>query len=353
MQTIVSCRGAGVMKRLLSIFVSLALLALIYSKIDVARIWPVLKGGSIFWLTASFVLLLPSTMLAAWRLEQFMPHGRKLGILESNRLIMIANVLNAFLPSRMGEISKAWFLKERGHLNGNLAFALVAFEKVSDLMALLLCCGFGLFFIHDKGRLFWSLAALMSLGFLGGIAFLRSTRLADLAFATALRVGPRFIKSRVCRLQPAWAQMQAFLWRDRFRMLRIGASSLLITVLNLVQIWFLILTLGATVPFLLSMALSPLAVFVGLLPITFAGVGTRDAALIFFYRGYLDAPTAGALGLLCTLRYFVLAFAGIPFAGQYIAVWRSGASLLPDDKSKPCAPGAELPSLDQKSSGKS
>ncbi len=341
------------MKRLLSIFVSLALLALIYSKIDFTRIWPVLKGGSIFWMTSSFVLLLPATMLAAWRLDQFMPNGRKLGMLESNRLIMIANVLNAFLPSRMGEISKAWFLKERGHMSGNLAFALVAFEKVCDLMALLLCCGFGLFFIHDKGNLFWSLAVLMSFGFLGGIIFLRSTRLADFVFTTALRVAPRFIKSRISRLQPAWAQMQTFLWQDRSRMIRIGASSLLITVINLVQIWFLILTLRATVPFLLSMALSPLAVFVGLLPVTFAGVGTRDAALIFFYRGYLDAPTAGALGLLCTLRYFVLAFAGIPFAGQFIAVSRSRASQLLDDKSKPCAADTKLPRLDQEEPGKS
>jgi uncharacterized protein (TIRG00374 family) len=342
------------MKRIAPILVSIALLSLIYWKIDLTRIWPVLRGSNVWWLAASIGLLIPSTMLAAWRLEQLMPGGRSLGVVESNRLIMVANVLNAFLPSRMGEISKAWFLKERGHLQGNLAIALVMFEKVCDLMALVLCCGFGLFFLDDKGTLFWTFVLLMTISFLAGTLFLRSKRLADCVFNIITRIAPAKLKIRLGRLQPAWVQMQNFLWQDPTRMPRIGALSLLITLINLVQIWFLILALKASVPFLVSLAMSPLAVFVGLMPVSFAGIGTRDAALIFFYRDYLDAPTAGALGLLCTLRYFVLAFAGIPLAGKCIANFRSKANQMVIDQTDPLPENrSKSLSLEQKQREKS
>ena len=69
---------------------------------------------------------------------------------------------------------------------------------------------------------------------------------------------------------------------------------------------------------LAHLALAPLAFLAGLLPLTFAGVGTRDAALIAFYQPYMNAPTAAALGLLCTSRYLLPALGGLPFLGQYL-----------------------------------
>ena len=80
-----------------------------------------------------------------------------------------------------------------------------------------------------------------------------------------------------------------------------------------------ILALRAWTPFLINLALSPLAILAGLLPLTFAGIGTRDAALIFFYQDYFNEATGAALGLLCTSRYFLPAVIGLPFLGQMLA----------------------------------
>jgi len=102
--------------------------------------------------------------------------------------------------------------------------------------------------------------------------------------------------------------------------------SLAIWFLHLVQIWMLILALNAAVPFLDNLALAPLAILAGLLPLTFAGIGTRDAALIFFFAPYMAAPVGAALGLLCTLRYVLPAIAGLPFLGAYLGVLRGERS---------------------------
>ena len=86
-------------------------------------------------------------------------------------------------------------------------------------------------------------------------------------------------------------------WADRGRLLRVSVQSLSLWFVNLLQVWMFIRALGADVPLVESLGLTPLAILVGLLPVTFAGIGTRDIALVYFYRGYLDPPTAAALGL--------------------------------------------------------
>jgi uncharacterized membrane protein YbhN (UPF0104 family) len=78
------------------------------------------------------------------------------------------------------------------------------------------------------------------------------------------------------------------------------------------------LALRGWVPFLDNLALAPLAILAGLIPLTFAGVGTRDAAVVGLYAPYL-APAAGAaLGLLFTSRYFLPAIMGLPFVHRYL-----------------------------------
>jgi uncharacterized membrane protein YbhN (UPF0104 family) len=56
-----------------------------------------------------------------------------------------------------------------------------------------------------------------------------------------------------------------------------------------------------------------MAIFVGLLPVTFAGVGTRDAAMAYFLAGPAGEGPALALGAFATVRYLVPALAGLPF----------------------------------------
>lgn len=66
------------------------------------------------------------------------------------------------------------------------------------------------------------------------------------------------------------------------------------------------------------MAFATLAILAGLLPFTMAGIGTRDAAILFLYAPYLSAGQAAVLGVLATVRYLAPALAGLPFMGDYL-----------------------------------
>ena len=339
------------MKRLLSLVISLVILAILYSKIDTARLLPIFAGSDPLWMPLSLAMVVPLTLLTAWRLQQLMPRAGVLGFGEANRLILVASVLNLVLPSKMGDIAKAYFMRDRGQLSGSLAFSLVVFEKACDMLSLLLWCVFGLAWVklshsaalasfHPPAWLqvprlvdrfgfsgdaffFWMIALIVGGCLLLGVLLLGSRRFAALFFATAARWAPGKIGGKFAKLGGSWREMHAYFWGSKRRLATVALTSVFIWFLHLLQIWMFILALQTWAPFLANLALSPLAILAGLLPLTFAGVGTRDAALVVFYAPFFSAPTAAALGLLCTARYLLPALGGLPFASEYLAALRS------------------------------
>jgi hypothetical protein len=330
------------MKRLLSIFISLVLLGILYWKIDFSKLLPVLAGSDPLWMVVSLAMVVPLTLATAWRLQQLMPRAGLLGFGEANRLILVASVLNLVLPSKMGDIAKAWFMRDRGQLPGSLALSLVVFEKACDMLSLLLWCVFGLAWVKLSGAvaldafslggwlpgargeaIFW-LAFASVAGSLGlGLLLLGSKGFASFFFALAGKIAPGKIGTKFASLADAWAEMHAYFWGSKARLAKVALTSIGIWFLHLLQVWLFILALRAACPFFANLALSPLAILAGLLPLTFAGVGTRDAALVIFYAPYFAAPTGAALGLLCTARYILPAIGGLPFAGPYLTAAKS------------------------------
>jgi uncharacterized protein (TIRG00374 family) len=221
----------------------------------------------------------------------------------------------------MGDIAKAYFMRDRGHLEGSLALSLVVFEKACDMLSLLLWCVFGLFLYPQKDALFWIMTGAVSSMLILGALLLGSAKFASFFFGTASEFAPGKLRAKLRKLSASWSEMHAYFWSSKARLAKITVTSVFIWFLHLLQIWMFILALKAWAPFLSNLALSPLAILAGLLPIpTFGGAGTRDGALIYLYAPYFGAPVALALGLLCTARYLLPAIGGLPFIGQYFGV---------------------------------
>ncbi len=176
-------------------------------------------------------------------------------------------------------------------------------------MSLLLWCAFGLLLYPQKDRLFWlmTLSVVIGLMILGLRLGLRS--FADYFFDCCRRLASLWFAPKLGRVHASWQEIQRYSWRDRRQLLKITLTSLFIWFLHLLQIWLFIVAFNTWTPFLANFALSPLVILAGLLPLTFAGVGTRDAALIWFYQPYFAAPTAAALG-------------GLPLLGPYLGTLR-------------------------------
>jgi hypothetical protein len=306
-------------KRFISIVISIAILFIIYSQIELIKLLAIFKNCDSFWMVVSLGMIIPLTLFTSWRLQQLMPQGNSVGFLEANRLILGSSVLNMILPSKMGDLAKAYFMRERNNVRGSLSLAIVVFEKACDLLSLLLWCVFGLIFYPTKDSLFWTMTITIAVGLTAGILLLSSPRFADLFFKLSVKIAPQKITNQLNNMQLSWQEMHDYFWGNKQKLLLITVTSIFIWFLHLLQIWLFIIALKAYAPFIASLALSPLSLLAGLLPLTFAGVGTRDAALIFFYQPFFNQATGAALGLLCTSRYFLPALIGLPFLGQMLA----------------------------------
>jgi len=78
-----------------------------------------------------------------------------------------------------------------------------------------------------------------------------------------------------------------------------------------------------------------MAILIGLLPVTFAGIGTRDAAMLYFLGPITGNGVALAIGVFATLRYIVVAAAGLPFIVRLPVDLSSLRSRRAQDETKP------------------
>ena len=229
------------MKRLISIAVSLLILAIIYWKIDFYGLIKVFQNCNGWWMTISLSMVVPLTLITSWRLQQLMPSGARLGFGEANRLILAASVLNMVLPSKMGDIAKAYFMKQRGHLDGSLSLSLVVFEKACDMLSLLLWCAFGLMLYPSKNWLFWTMTVCIAVGLIVGVLLLSYRKFAKVFFLIGKAILPKKFKLKLQKLELAWEEMQAYFWHDKNQLLKITFTSIFIWFLHLLQIWLFIL----------------------------------------------------------------------------------------------------------------
>lgn len=121
------------------------------------------------------------------------------------------------------------------------------------------------------------------------------------------------------KLQDLFLSMRT-LGQQRFLLTAIVLITASRWVLAILQTQVLFQSVGANVTLGFTAAALPIAIFVGLFPVTIAGMGTRDTALVVLFSGFATAPQALAVGLLYSFfGYWLLTILGLPFTKRALA----------------------------------
>lgn len=227
----------------------------------------------------ALLLFAPQTLLGAWRWRMLCASVTPISFGEALRHTAIAAAWNLIVPSKLGDLSKAALLPNLNASQRATVGGLVVGEKLADVAALcvLIVCG---------------VAGERSLGIIALVAIVGNGMLNDgvlEAMAT---------KSRQLRMAPP-------------RLLRLVGMSLALWCLHLWQIELFMRSAGVFAPWQLAAARLPIAIFIGLLPVSFCGIGTRDAALVWLFADIAPAAAMAAVGLLTALRYLAPGAVGI------------------------------------------
>lgn len=258
----------AILLRLLKIAVAMALLAGLYTAADWTKVGKAIVSLETAPLIAALLLFVPQTLLSAWRWRRLAAPLAEISYAEALRQTLAASALNLVVPSKLGDLSKAAMLPVSNTAARARAGGLTLLEKGADVAALAALWGAGWFGV-DGISLSLFLFALTTLG--------RLTRLGKSpAYATTVAT--------------------ALLWS-----------------LHLLQIDLFLKAAGVFVAWSEATSRVPAAIFAGLAPISFCGVGARDSALVWLFSDVAPASAMTAVGLLTALRYLLPGLAGIPF----------------------------------------
>lgn len=305
-------------KRLISILVSVLVLGTLWAIIDRQAIFAALAGTDLTKLSWSIALLVILIGISSYRLQMLAFYaGFALTGKTALEATLAANALNMFVPGKMGDLLKAVMMTEDEPDRLAAAVSLGIWEKLSDLAVLFLVASIPLSLMGQQPVLVAGLALAGSIGLLA------------LIYPSVLE-RPTAIIRPLHRFTSEWTNTLSALRRKRGSLTVLFALTVVIWSGHLLQIALMTWALGVECSpdcWVRIIALFPVAIVAGLVPMTFAGVGIRDAALVVLLSPYIGSSQAAALGVLFWLRYLVPGLLGSPLLPRFLGRLKSEITL--------------------------
>jgi glycosyltransferase 2 family protein len=311
--------------KLITLGISIALLYLLYRAIDVKAVMQVLRQADLSWLIVSVGLIVPITVVRAMRFRWVMPSGAVSGIWEATQLVLVAAAFNVFLPAKSGDFAKSLIVARRRSATAGLAVAAVVYERLSDVLGMVVWAVVGVVLVRPVTTLippnFWTALAILGL-VCAGLVLSETTAVWLSSRIHRLVSGARWSKVRA--IADGWPALLVSL---RGRRLWLAAFSTGLWLLQLTQIWLFTVTLHASIPFAVCASLSAIALMVAQLPISLAGLGARDIALVLLLSPYMRPEEAAAVGILTASRNLLPPLAALPFLPRHLGIVARGRAV--------------------------
>lgn len=322
-------RKPGVWK-LLNIFVSIGLLAWLAHRFGWKESLDALRSVPWFISGLAFLLMILSQIFAAHRLQLLLQvQDIYISYVQSLHLTFLGLFANNFLPGTItGDAVKVLALAQKGHPKGILIESVLV-DRLFNVgaMVTLLPTAFVLPRVFEPRSLtpgeFGVALFLAASIFVGALYFMRRHAMRRLELnGSAAPSGSRAIKplNSIFLIASKWTARPKIL----FIALLLSWASMLSAI---VAGWAVARSLSITVSFMEFLAIAVIVYFVGLLPISFNGLGPIEASFVYLLCRVGAAPQGG-LALAIMLRLLLVA-TSLPGAFGILAwrKWRQEASI--------------------------
>jgi hypothetical protein len=213
------------------------------------------------------------------------------------RIFFVSTFLGTFLPASVGSDAVRVFSLARQNVGGGDAVASVFMDRILGVASLLVMALAGLMLVRGAAAttpILWALAAAgglcvvtMLLIFSRDAARLAARYVAIVPSEKIKNIGHRVLES-----------IQKYSAYPR-ELVLVLVASVAVQLLRIVQAYYLGRGLGIAAPLTAYLVYIPLILLVMLLPVTFNGIGTSQAAFVWsFGQAGVDAAAAFALSVL-------------------------------------------------------
>lgn len=287
----------GILKMAILAAVTVAVLVSLVIRVDAGKLWQTLEGAAPALLLAAIVLA--SITPVAGSLRWFLllrASGERVPFSTCIRVLYAALPANVLTPSKAGDLLRSVFLRDRVEIWKGMGIILT--ERLIDVSVLATMALVGSLVTELRAVTF---AALAVLGLVVGVFVAASLRI-RLPLGERLRskLDQLFEGARSLGKKPAW-------------LAAVAAASALLWATNIIIATICFHALGTPVDLVNVVAAMPIAIFVGLVPVTLSGMGTRDSALVVLLADIAPRATCLSVGLIYSLLlYWMLALVGLP-----------------------------------------
>ena len=303
------------MKKIIAILLSFLIMGIIFSRIDLGAFRNHLVQADPWLFLVALLFFIPQILISAFRWKVMIEDHGALHLWEAVKLNLSCCALNILLPSRVGDLSKAYFMGRDGRVDMKRGMNVVFFEKYIDLASLGVVVLTGVLFSRhwDKACLAGLIISAGVIGFFPALYFVNLERWTRFSIFKKIRL--------LAKIRELFLDSQDYLAgvrRNRGLAGFIVSISIFLWFVHVLQFYMIFLAFHSHVSLFHVFRLVPLAILVGLIPLTIAGMGTRDSALIYLFAPFESSALVAGVGLFASLRYFVPGILGLPFLSHYI-----------------------------------
>lgn len=300
--------------------ISVVILVAIFSLIDFRHIHSHLRKSNLELLLFCFCLIIPQLALRAYRWYYLLRVQQIECRFRDVALYYTASMYIGLLtPGRVGEISKALYLKTNNVTSFSRAMPSVLIDRILDAYVLF-SCSILIIWISDlnadvyiSNTHIYAIAALL-------IVLLLSPKLVEVAVQ---KLGAK-IQKHIGLDATIMADefVQAFKLLLRPHLIVAALLTLAHYTIYFFQTYLIANAMGMDIDVYAAFKVVSVATLIGFIPVTIAGLGTRDAVFLFLFE---SAGVAKSLGLSFAIVYDLIFVLGVGCIGM-IVCW-----LLPLD----------------------
>jgi uncharacterized membrane protein YbhN (UPF0104 family) len=305
----------------LKLSVSIVLLAILFGRIDVGRLWQTARLASMTWLVAALGIYGINVLASTWRWKLLLDAQhvrlRRRTLLGS---FVVASFFNNFLPSNIGGDVIRIGDTARAAGSKTLATTVVLTDRVLGLMALVLVAAVGATAVgrvHPAAVPIWPV--WLWAGFLVGAAASAPAVLAPDGFGRLLQpltvFHPEWVGGRIEKLTVALARFR----EEPGALARCFAGAVFVQATMVVFYFAVAYALHLDVALWDLAVVVPISFVVQMLPVSVNGFGVREATFSFYFSR-IGHPIESALLVSLVAQALIILFS---LTGAVVYVWRS------------------------------
>ncbi|MDP7282558.1 MAG: lysylphosphatidylglycerol synthase transmembrane domain-containing protein [Candidatus Undinarchaeales archaeon] len=297
--------------------IGVSLFAYILYRVGPLSIWQEFKGINLYYFCIAVLLLIPTMLIKAYKWQGILKNlDFHYPLLESFKVVLISYFIGSITPARLGDFSRAAYLKQKG-MPLVRGFTSILIDRIFDIGLMLVgavICVLTFSNLYGATSFFVRVMVVFAICFTIGLFLLTRKNFMRKMLRPFFYflVPDRFHIKMKTAFDEFYSTVLHFI-KTPAPSISLALSTISSWLLAFLSLYFGAMALGIPISYFMILLILPFTTLVEALPISFSGIGTRDAVLILLFTllGLSSTSAVSFSIMILLLNYIMNIFGGL------------------------------------------